>query len=237
LGRGSYGVVYDAEGTYKSNKYKFAIKEIRNVSYSDINNEYNYSVSMSNMHLGPKVFDAFYVPSGNKFTQYIFMEKYHDTVHKLLVFPGISTFDKKILINKMLMLLYTKIFKSNVICYDIKPNNYVFKVSKGEIDVRLIDFGQEFCEPNELPNNRRIVILLLLMVQLAYILKKYIPGISKALGIFDESSTLFKNRMKYVRWCSIELSKNKKLYDNYKHYIHPNKNFNLYQDFANVLRG
>lgn len=239
IGSGTFGTVYNAHGTYNSKKYSFAIKEIKNMTLNHINNEYLYSLYMSDTKLGPRVFDGFYfqqksyikaksdspntkIPKGKFFTQYIFMEKYKANVFELLFDQSLSLNDKKLIINKMIILLYNKIFYSDVMCYDIKPGNYVFKIVDNNIDIRLIDFGQEFCEPNTFTKQRRIAIFILLMIQLAHIIKK-LPNIKKALPVFNQTSSIFKNRLKYLEICYNELVNNNKMYDNYSHYTRKNK--------------
>lgn len=262
LGSGTYGTVYNAQGTYKSKKYSFAVKEIRNVLLQNINDEYNYSIYMSNMKLGPRVFDGFYflqnsfikksktkkqIPQGTYCTQYIFMEKYHENVTNLFLDKKLSPNDIKIILKKMIKLLFNKIFFSNVICYDIKPSNFVFKIIDKQIDIRLIDFG-EFCEPNRLTENKRIAIFILLMVQLAFNIKFLNPNIQKELKIFN-TSELFKNRLKYINLCFNELETNELMFRNYSHYIRKTNSLQslsdlysintpklLYKEFTDILK-
>lgn len=227
VGRGSYGIVYAAHGMYNSKKYYFVIKKVINVSIENINHEYNYSRIMSEMGIGPKVYDGFYVSQKNteshrllkdRYTQYIVMEKYDESVEELIKKRTTSKRDMMHIISDMINLLYYKIFNTSIVCYDIKPSNFVYrKNKKGTYDIKLIDFGTEFCEEGNITKKRKYWVIIIILVQLATILT-HIYYLGSEVNVFDNMK-IFKDRMKYIKECHRELKTNEKLASIYSHYI------------------
>lgn len=82
--------------------------------------------------------------------QCIVMDAYDMDAYKALYSKKISMANKKIIAQKMLDLLIQQI-KEGIYCSDIKPQNYVVKVSGNYNiqDVRMIDFGIDFCNEDQ----------------------------------------------------------------------------------------
>jgi hypothetical protein len=55
------------------------------------------------------------------------------------------------IIRQMCMLIYIQNFRYDIYCYDIKPGNFVVNM-RNKIDVRMIDFGTDFCKKRYIYN-------------------------------------------------------------------------------------
>lgn len=54
---------------------------------------------------------------------------------------------KNEIVKQMVHLLYKQIYNTHLYCSDIKPSNYVVNINNYDIDVKMIDFGENFCSP------------------------------------------------------------------------------------------
>lgn len=81
--------------------------------------------------------------------QCIIMDAYDMDAYKALHSKKISISNKKIITQRMLDLLIQQI-KEGIYCSDIKPQNYVVKFNGNNVeDVRMIDFGIDFCHESQ----------------------------------------------------------------------------------------
>ena len=121
LGKGNFGVVYKAKGIYipearyrtgpksrTSDMVEFAVKFIKDMSEEEMVKEINFSYYMSEMDLGPKMYDAFYFFNeiNNSLTQVIFMEYFDMDCGKALTNPMYRQ-DRKQSICKQMLDWYT----------------------------------------------------------------------------------------------------------------------------------
>ena len=161
LGKGTFGVVYKAKGIYipearyrtgpksrTSDMVEFAVKFIKDMSEEEMVKEINFSYYMSEMDLGPKMYDAFYFFNeiNNSLTQVIFMEYFDMDCGKALTNPMYRQDRKQSICKQMLDLVYKQYFDAGLICIDMKPGNFVYRYSDNK--VRIIDFGEDYCRSN-----------------------------------------------------------------------------------------
>lgn len=231
LGEGAFGKVYSATGVYGENVINLAVKIVKCKDASEIYNEVEYSYYMSDVHIGPVVYDAFfkvnagYVNNPQKdypYTQYILMEPFDGNVQQLLKREDIPIKTKACAVHEMCLLLEDQIFKYGLECYDIKPTNYVYKIDKVLV-VRMIDFGVDWCRQTKKQTKiTKTVIYLVLLLQLAYLIKRYITGDPRILGVFNKIP-VFKKRKLYIYYIQNELLINRSLMKVFHHYVDPIK--------------
>ena len=235
LGEGSFGKVYKAKGVYHSSTLDLAVKVINNVNLDEIFDEVEYSYYMSEMDIGPKIYDAFYkLQESYYYIQYIVMEPFDGDVEGLLRSKTVSVHNKRNAIKQMCILLYKQMFDHGLECYDIKPKNYVYK-NHGNV-VRMIDFGRDWCrtDRNKTPRSKHIVYLILL-IQLAFMVNMFATSNPEVLGEFN-NVPIFNKRMKYINEIDAEMSKNKDLFEIYVHYVRDGKLGDIRSEVKNVLR-
>lgn len=81
--------------------------------------------------------------------QCIVMESYENDCENALSDPNNSISIKVEIIKQMVNLLSEQI-KHALYCYDIKPGNFVVNIKNGSVDVKMIDFGADFCTENKI---------------------------------------------------------------------------------------
>ena len=215
IGEGGFGVVYGGSGTYKGRKTDIALKIIKNANINEIFEEIEYSYYMSDVGLGPKVYDAFFTKVGKTYKQYIIMEPFDGGGVKALLSNDITKREKEEIIIRMAQILYKQIFQYGLECYDIKPDNFVYR--KKRTVVKLIDFGKDWC--NFIPersNRRKKLIYLILLVQLGNLIK----DLGTNVDVIDtlDNIDIFRRRMNYVDDMYRELMRNDQLKQVFKHY-------------------
>lgn len=139
---------------------KVAIKIIEDVILSEMNKEIEFSYYMDESKLGPKVYDAFFVKkitqTGNNirhtYTQYIIMEPFDMNVEDAITGNKIDKKTKYDVIKQMLVLAKKQIYDYGLICYDMKPPNFLYNVETNK--VKIIDFGVDFC--TSIGSNRKV---------------------------------------------------------------------------------
>lgn len=174
LGSGTYGYIYKAE---EGNK-EYAIKKIitklypseEEYQFQEIEAEVEYGTYMSDLGIGPKVYRSFYITyekeGENYIITYIKMGKYD---YSLISFLN-SSFRKRIkenAVKKCIDLIRRQVYRSNLYCIDIKPGNFVVNISKKTLDVKMIDFGSDYCK-KEIDDLRSITCILLNYEQYIY---------------------------------------------------------------------
>jgi hypothetical protein len=235
LGEGTFGKVYKAKGVYHSSNLNLAVKVINNVNLDEIFDEVEYSYYMSEMDIGPKIYDAFYkLQESSYYIQYIIMEPFDGDVEELLRSKQVSLHNKRNAIKQMCILLYKQMFDHGLECYDIKPKNYVYK-NHGNV-VRMIDFGRDWCrtDRNKTPRSKHIVYLILL-IQLAYMVNMFATSNPKVLDEFN-NVPIFNKRMQYINEIDEEFSKNKDLFEIYVHYVRDGGLGDIRNEVKNVLK-
>ena len=235
LGEGTFGKVYKAKGVYHSSTLDLAVKVINNVNLDEIFDEVEYSYYMSEMDIGPKIYDAFYkLQESSYYIQYIIMEPFDGDVEALLRSKQVSLHNKRNAIKQMCILLYKQMFDHGLECYDIKPKNYVYK-NHGNV-VRMIDFGRDWCrtDRNKTPRSKHIVYLVLL-IQLAFMVNMFATSNPKVLEEFN-NVPIFNKRMKYINEIDAEMSKNKDLFEIYVHYVRDGGLGDIYTEVKNVMK-
>ncbi len=105
-------------------------------------NELLYSKKAADLQIGPKIYNSFYtIDKELKF--FIVMEYMPMNIYEVLN-SNIPILHKCKIINGVLEII-DKEFKNNLICYDIKLNNFMIDQDQ---NVKLIDFGGNFCQNN-----------------------------------------------------------------------------------------
>lgn len=154
LGSGTYGYVYSAKYRDKNVAVKKIITEIvepyeESYYINEIFNEVKYSKYMENSKIGPDIYRYFYIiyTKNNKkyIITYIIMDKYDYSLHSFLISRSSEELKIKT-IRKCMYLIYKQVYETSLFCIDIKPGNFVVRISSGNLDVKMIDFGGEFCK-------------------------------------------------------------------------------------------
>lgn len=145
IGKGGYGEVYSATLTTRTGKTKkLAVKKVEildNHDFKEANKEIEFMDSMSKAKIGPTLDEAFIV-EGMYVNQIIIMELFPYSVFDL--FQNRKYIPRwKSIIQSMINLLKKQWFDYNLLCFDVKPENYVY--NDKEKKVRMIDFGGDFC--------------------------------------------------------------------------------------------
>jgi len=160
IGSGTFGIVYPIVVKFGTDKVTMILKKIsktitnekeKKYFIEDMHDEVDYSYEMGKNNIGPRVYDAFFYQTEDTVNQFIIMEKFDTSVANWIL-SGDSDLNKtncSNVSNKMLDLLYKQIFKLNMFCGDIKPDNFVINLDT--FTVRMIDFGIEWCSNLELP--------------------------------------------------------------------------------------
>jgi len=164
LGSGSYGSVYEGTCVIENKEIKVAVKIIR-LNYKNALKDMSYEIKMSRYmaaaNIGPKVYDAFYTIDNNDnniINQYIIMEYFESDGYNALRYGSFDITDKVSICEQMYNLYKKTVFKYGMFCSDIKPQNYVIRMEpKGPL-VRMIDFGNDFCDFS-VPYKRRKIII------------------------------------------------------------------------------
>lgn len=190
IGQGAFGIVYGYKDK-RGNKIAIKILDINDTDLEDMNKEINYSIMAGDADVGPKVYGAFYckigIPgnqesssSGKKsnifygvidenssIKQFFIMDLYDTNLSNFLI----GTRDTKLrenIASQCIGLIYKCIFDLGLICVDIKPSNFVYKIDTNE--VRLIDYGYKFCTTEKDDDQEKEYIFVLLLIQLRYML-------------------------------------------------------------------
>ncbi len=160
LGRGSFGVVYSVLIGKPPNQNTVVMKKIETAisKYTSENSiienmyyEIEYSYKMGNSGVGPRVYDSFYYIHNKIVTQFILMEKFDSSVSRWMMSHSSvkSRENCTKVVTSMLDLVYRQVFELNIYCLDIKVENFV--INTNPIDVKMIDFGIDWCTMCKLP--------------------------------------------------------------------------------------
>lgn len=158
LGEGTFGTVYKGVYYHDGIEFDVAIKimisEYDEDNIKQINSiisEVEYSYRMSSQGIGPKVYDSFYAIVNNdeynddELITYVIMELFDGSLTNAYK-ENLSIQNYQDMNQQVLDLLKIQIFENEMYCTDIKPDNFVYKKTKKGYEVKLIDFGEEFCK-------------------------------------------------------------------------------------------
>ena len=168
IGTGSYGIVYHCNLINKITKEtrSFAIK-IQDWEISEIKHlkkEIEYATTLGLHGFGPHIEKTFIYTIRNinipfnvsfgidKIRSIILMELFETNGMAIFLVKniesGLFTIGD---INKgftIMLELIKKVTDTGIFCTDIKPNNFVVKRTDQGLDVKMIDFGADFCKDN-----------------------------------------------------------------------------------------
>lgn len=171
IGEGTFGKVYRAVGKFHggtegmrepfrritgpaSTRDRFAVKFIKEMDLKEMEDEIRFSYYMGESGLGPKVYDAFYYKiehydNGTRYftySQIIIMEYMDSSCADALKSRNLSDEIKHSICIQMCELVFKQMTDFKLVCIDMKPGNFVYKSETNE--VKLIDFGADFCTLN-----------------------------------------------------------------------------------------
>lgn len=147
IGKGSYGVVYSGK---INNSARIAIKKIifKKNKLKNIQEEIAFAKELSNKNIAPEFITAFYRSvSPEENIAYIIMERMNGDCYSYLNSRENDLQHKIYIINYMIFLIGDLLDNTDLICTDIKSNNFLYKIidfDKDKIEVKMSDFG-EFC--------------------------------------------------------------------------------------------
>ena len=114
--------------------------------------ELRHTLRASELKVGPMVLHAWYArhatrewPSG----LYIVMERYDDDLETVLCESTDAQDDmikNRDRIGRAITDCVATLAQERIFVYDLKPSNVVIRIADENIDVRIIDFGRDFCE-------------------------------------------------------------------------------------------
>lgn len=115
--------------------------------------ELRHTLRASELKVGPTVLVAWYArhatrewPSG----LYIIMERYDDDLETILCERADTrdvTIENRERIGAAIVSCLSTLASERIFVYDLKPSNIVLRtVADDDVDVRIIDFGRDFCE-------------------------------------------------------------------------------------------
>ena len=254
IGSGSFGTIYSAIGEYKGEQIKLALKVIVGINLDEMNYEIEYSYYMSEIGLGPKIYDAFFFDGREEAAvlrrgvwrhhviQILIMEPFDMSVSG--AFNNIK--DEKIIKDLVLQIgdiLYSMIFKYNLECIDIKPGNFVYR--KSDKAVRMIDFGADWCKFKKHYNRReKTTFYLMMLIQFFWLAVTTTNIDSKVLKqqfntfiIPSGYGFIFKDREDYIDDMEKLLKVNNGVATMYGHYlnVHNSDGFHKLMDDINNL--
>lgn len=175
VGEGSFGIVFvgDTDPSGRNNKevaVKITKTPLNEKDFEDLNYEITYSYNMGTLGLGPVLHDAFYiVNSQQNYKQVLIMDFY--PYHGADALNMADDRTKKSIMKQMINLIKAMIFDHRMYCVDIKPQNFVVD---GDLNkVKIIDFGNNWCIPQELMVDTEEDLFQILIFQLSILIKRY----------------------------------------------------------------
>ena len=163
--------------------------------------------------------------------------------------------------NKMFKLVSSQIYDYDMYCLDIKPGNFIYTKKGNKLTVKMIDFGQDWCDRRipgvyksitKDPNYRKNLLFVVVMLQFFMIVyDNYFPFLIKK-GQKDRLRAIFKPFFKNdaIKWAMNNQAMITELlylilYEDpkytghiFKHYVDKGKkNSTVVQKVFNVLNG
>jgi len=146
IGEGSFGKVFT------NNYINYIIKVIDLNSkpghnIDELNKEVNNGLKMHLHNIGPEILAAKYNIDENIYL--IYMDKYDGDVGKYITNNIDNTKNIKIAIREQFNIVDRMILLSKEgkvpMCTDVKPGNFVYRIRDGKLEIKMIDFGSDFC--------------------------------------------------------------------------------------------
>lgn len=198
IGKGSYGVVY--KGTYEIKKtIDVALKMVeidpnKENAEDDFYEEISLSILMSKYSIGPNIYKVFKTDSHKGI---IIMDYYPFSFDKVLLMNDIPDYHNMIinLINKAIDLLHIQIFDLNVFCSDIKPENFV--VTSDYSDIKMIDFGSDWCTKN-LRYKSMLYYFITLLIQFMFMIIRKTDDMKFFVPFFKNDLFMNYNNQDYI---------------------------------------
>jgi hypothetical protein len=151
-------------GTNIIKLFTLKIQDLELPDIDGLKKEVNFNIKLGNVDLGPQIEHVFmykiykYRLSSSELVNtlmtrsIIIMESFQMNGRSLFDIGKISTGEitmkhSNIGFEKMLKLI-DDVTKNGIFCTDIKPQNFVFNIIDNDVDVKMIDFGADFCKSN-----------------------------------------------------------------------------------------
>ena len=206
---------------------------------------------MGDIGIGPKVYEAFYVLFPKEVIQFIIMEP-ADTSSTEIYYSKLPMNLKIETTRRILELLHEQIYDHGMYCVDIKPGNFVVTY-KNYFDVKMIDFGVDFCSFSDEPENlgkmykslgkvpgfsKKDLFFVIMMIQFILFISKFPQGRELVEPFFQgnylELFTLF------LKGDAMKVLNDVKHYDSFLTYYYYNqvtedKNGSFSQNILNLL--
>ena len=165
VGSGAYSIVYGCHlMNVNTNIVKHFALKIQDLELPDIDNlkeKVNFNIKLGNADLGPQIEHVFMykiykyrlgsseLVSTLMTRSIIIMESFQMNGRSLFNIDKISgeitMKHSNIGFEKMLKLI-DDVTKTGIFCTDIKPHNFVINIIDDDVDVKMIDFGADFCK-------------------------------------------------------------------------------------------
>jgi len=155
IDQGSYSMVYNAKSKNENVIVKISKSYEKHIPI--FTSEINLAVYLGEHGIGPKIYDYFYIKRkrAHSYYQIIIMEKFKESLNHYIRNKYVSPDRKCHAINKMIELLRKLIMDHNIFCTDTKLGNCVYKwENQGDIKIRLIDFGNNYCYKTPLKGDK-----------------------------------------------------------------------------------
>lgn len=167
VGEGSFGRVYRAIASVafvwdQYNPFDVAVKIVKlshdEKDLASMDLEVKYSYEMGKLGLSPKLYDAFKYLHDKRYYQIIIMQYFRYDGKEAILHAKKK---QRIEIIKKMIHLVRKMLNNGLYCVDIKLRNFV--VSENFKEVRIIDFGPDWCtthKPIQMPKEEIFHLLL-----------------------------------------------------------------------------
>ncbi len=190
LGKGSFGIVYKGKDSYNRD---IAVKVIKTKDLDNVVYEIEYSATMGRCNIGPKIYGSFFIEDNpDNFIGFLVMEPFSSSIDKTYASLPIEMIQT--IHEKAFDILYELIIEQEVFCSDVKPNNFVCKFDdNGEIVVRMIDFGTDYCS-KDLDTNvykNKHIFLIVVIIQMIILIFRYFPNNAEALDPFLQDENVY----------------------------------------------
>jgi hypothetical protein len=161
IGQGAFGSVIKGElrktQAFITRKRPVAIKiqKMRKEALASFEKESTYGWKLGELELGPKIYNTFYYTLTNKgvdsksIRTITIMEPFKYSGGQAMVSPFTIAQSNEVF--RQMLLIIHRVTASGIFCRDIKPGNFVVNIIKGNVVVRMIDFGVPFCS-DEIPH-------------------------------------------------------------------------------------
>lgn len=153
---------------------------------NNIINETKLALGLATLEVAPQIYHAFH----DRKTHVFIMEKYDMDLKMYLKSAADTSWEMGV---EFLLLKLARLF---ILCADIKPGNIVIKTNKKNdiIDMRLIDFGGDYCRPTKCPKNKEHVCQKAIFIVMLLLVRQHILKYSSR--VYSEA--LFQNTIEII---------------------------------------